>query len=279
MVDGPIRRLNAEDDLAACLDLAQDRSWAREERKWRLLFDLGTVYGLDDREHGGLAGTVVSTPHGKVVSAVSMVLVASRHERRGLGGRLMRHALEERETVSACLTATEYGRVLYERLGFRGVGQCTSYTGELPELTEPRIESLPFASADIADVIALDTEVFGAPRDELYRRFPAFCEDFRVVRDGSGELAGFGGAWSNGDQLLAGPVIARDAPTAIGLVEALLRTTGPVRLDVDHRHPELIEWARERGLTASFSTTLMEYGDPLEGDPSRLFVPVMQALG
>ncbi|MEW2357501.1 GNAT family N-acetyltransferase [Spirillospora sp. NPDC029432] len=279
MAEGPIRRLDAEDDLAACLDLAQDRSWSREEDKWRLLFDIGAVYGLDDREHGGLAGTVVSTPYGKVVSAISMVLVARRHERRGLGGRLMRHALEERETVSACLTATEYGRVLYERLGFRAVGQCTSYTGELSELTEPRIETLPLTPADIADVVELDTDVFGAPRDELYRRLPSFCEDFRVVRDGAGRLAGFGGAWSNGDHLLAGPVIARDASTAIGLVETLLHTTRPVRLDVDDRHPFLGEWARKRGLTASFGTTLMEYGEPLETDPSRMFVPVMQALG
>ncbi|MFI0352307.1 GNAT family N-acetyltransferase [Actinomadura sp. 9N407] len=280
MLDVPVRRLKVEDDLTDCLNLAQDRSWAREENKWRLLFAIGDVYGIDDPEHGGLAGTVVSTPYGRDVSAISMVLVAKRHERRGMGGRLMRHVMENSGTASACLTATDYGRVLYERLGFRTVGQCTAYTGELSELPEPRVESPRVEPVDMPAILALDTEVFGAPRTELYQHFPDFAEVFRAVRDsGPGGLAGFGGAWHNGDQLIIGPVIARDATTALGLVESLARTTGQVRLDVDHRHPELREWAVERGLEPLFSTAVMEYGEPISGDPSRMFVPVMQALG
>jgi GNAT superfamily N-acetyltransferase len=281
MLDGTIRRLSAEDDLADCLRLAQERSWSPEEGKWRLLFDIGDVYGIDDTENGGLAGTVVSTPYGRDVSAISMVLVAKNYERRGLGGRMMRHVLEVCGTASACLTATDYGRVLYERLGFRTVGVCTAYTGELSAsaLPEPRVESRQAEAGDMPAVLALDTEVFGAPRTELFKRLPDFCEDFRVVQDGGGALAGFGGAWHNGDQRVIGPVIARDATTALGLVETLARTAGRVRLDVDHRHPELIEWAVERGLEPLFSTTVMEYGEPIDGDPARMFVPVMQALG
>ncbi len=57
--DLPVRRLSAA-DLPACLDLAADRNWPREEHKWRLLFEVSEVYGLDDPA-GGLAGTVVLT--------------------------------------------------------------------------------------------------------------------------------------------------------------------------------------------------------------------------
>lgn len=249
MLDGPVRRLKAEDDLSDCLDLAQERSWSREENKWRLLFEIGDVYGIDDPERGGLVATVVSTPYGRKVSAISMVLVAQRYERRGLGGRMMRHAMEHSRTESACLTATHYGRALYERLGFRTVGECTAYTGELPGPGTPRIETRRVEPGDLPAVMALDTEVFGAPRTELYQRLPAFCDDFRVVHDSGGPgLLGFGGAWHNGDQRNIGPVIASDASTALGLVESLVPASGPVRLDVDHRHPELLEWAVERGL-------------------------------
>jgi hypothetical protein len=52
-----------------------------------------------------------------------------------------------------------------------------------------------------------------------------------------------------------------------------------VRLDVDQRHSELLEWAERNGMKVAFTTTVMEYGEPAGGDPSRLFVPVMQALG
>ncbi|MFC5750636.1 GNAT family N-acetyltransferase [Actinomadura rugatobispora] len=286
-LDGtPVRRLRVGDDLAACTELAQDRDWPPEEHKWRLLFRIGRVYGVDDpASPGRLAGTVVSTPYGRDVSAISMVLVARRYERQGLGGRLMRHALDHCGTAGACLTATEYGRVLYERLGFRAVGKCVTYKGEPSgRAGSAGAASRRFEDGDMADVLALDAEAFGAPRTELLRRLPSFCEDFRVVRgEGDGPLLGFGGAWRNGDLLMVGPVTGRDATTALGLVEALALTDGVagtvVRLDVDRRHPELLEWAERNGMKVAFTTTVMEYGASAGGDQSRLFVPVMQALG
>jgi hypothetical protein len=60
-------------DLDACLDLAEDRSWAREVAKWRLLLDLGGGYGIDD-PGGGLAGTVFRTEVAPGIGAVGMSL-------------------------------------------------------------------------------------------------------------------------------------------------------------------------------------------------------------
>jgi hypothetical protein len=279
-VNGPIRRLRLEDDLEACMELAVSRDWGREEHKWRLLFEVGRVYGVDDKEHGGLAGTVVATPYGRRNSAISMVLVAKRHERQGLGGRLTAHAVEDSATTGASLTATEYGRVMYERLGFRGIGKCITYRGEVSRPSQPRTPSRPVTDADAPDVIALDTEVFGAPRNVLYPRLFTFSESFRVARDANGTLTGFGGAWLNDTYLVIGPIVAQNADTALGLVEALTYVPGmSVRLDIDERHPELIEWAEQKGLKAAFTTSIMQYGEPGTGDPSRLFLPVMQALG
>ena len=76
-MDSPVRRLSI-DDLPACQRLAADREWGKEDRKWRFLFSVGDVYGIDDG-NGGLAATVVSTPYGKDVAAISMVLVAKRY--------------------------------------------------------------------------------------------------------------------------------------------------------------------------------------------------------
>jgi hypothetical protein len=44
-LSGDVRRLTL-DDLPACLDLAADREWPREEHKWRLLFAVGEVLGI-----------------------------------------------------------------------------------------------------------------------------------------------------------------------------------------------------------------------------------------
>ncbi|NVI91514.1 GNAT family N-acetyltransferase [Actinomadura sp. BRA 177] len=274
VVDGVVRLLGI-DDLAACQRLAGDREWGREDRKWRFLFSVGDVYGVDD-ENGELAGTVVSTPYGEDVAAISMVLVAKRYERRGLGGRLMRHVMENAATASLCLTATEYGRPLYERLGFKAVGLCTTYKG-VSDGPSRRGVSVPIEAVDMPAVHALDTEVFGADRSQVVEGLPFFCETLRVVRDERG-VVGYGGAWRNDDRVIVGPVIAQDAETALALVDEVV-PEGPVRVDIDHRHPELIAWAEERGLRPAFTTTIMEYGAPIANDPSRLYLPVAQALG
>lgn len=188
----------------------------------------------------------------------------------------MRHAMDNAGTQSLCLTATAYGRPLYERLGFRSVGLCTTYTGEAEGISYRGI-TVPAEGTDMPAIHALDTEVFGADRSGLIEGLPSFCESFRVIRDGTG-IAGFGGAWRNEDQAVIGPVIARDAETALTLVDELI-PPGRVRLDIDHRHPELFAWAESHGLSPAFSTTVMEYGAPIGGDPSRLYLPVAQALG
>ena len=58
------------DDLPDCLALAQDREWLPEDHKWRLLFAVGTAYGLRD-EAGDLAGTTVLTRYGTGLAAVA----------------------------------------------------------------------------------------------------------------------------------------------------------------------------------------------------------------
>ncbi|WP_242882245.1 GNAT family N-acetyltransferase [Actinomadura litoris] len=277
-MDGTVRRLDL-DDLPACQRLAVSRDWGAEDRKWRLLFEVGNVYGLDEPDGDGLLGTVVSTPYDRDVAAISMVLTAPRHERRGIAGNLMRYAMEHAGTASLCLTATEYGRPLYERLGFRSVGHCVTYTGVMPDLLSPaRKSSAPAEPDDISDVVALDNEVFGAKRTALMRQMPSFCEDFRVIRNTDGSLEGFGGRWRNGPQTMMGPVIAQDEKTATTLLDELA-VSELSRLDIDTRHPEIITWAEKRGLRVAFTTTVMEYGAPISNDLGRLYLPVAQALG
>jgi predicted GNAT family acetyltransferase len=76
------------DNLPDCLALAEDREWLPEEHKWRLLFDVGAVYGLRD-EAGDLVGTATLTRYGTQLAAISMVLVAARYGGRGLDRQLM----------------------------------------------------------------------------------------------------------------------------------------------------------------------------------------------
>jgi GNAT superfamily N-acetyltransferase len=266
------------DDLPDCLALAADRAWPTEAHKWRLLLEVGTAYGLRD-EAGELVGTTILTRYQADLAAISMVLVAARHGRRGLGGRLMTHALAEAGDATVFLNATAYGRPLYERLGFVPAGMTQVHAGDFTPPNAPA-GSRPAEPADLPAIRVLDAQVNGADRTHLVDRLPGFAEQLRVIeRDGA--ITGYAGAWRNVDNVVIGPVIAGTAADATTLIADLAGGVDePVRLDVDGRHPHLRAWATRHGLVPGFESTVMVHGGrPLPGDRDRWYVPVMQALG
>ncbi|MEU6426001.1 GNAT family N-acetyltransferase [Microbispora sp. NPDC046973] len=283
----PVRRLGLG-DLPHCLDVAQDRSWPREERKWRLLLENGEGFGVDAPDGGGLAGTVVLTRYDRTAAAVGMMLVASRYNGRGLGRRLLNHVLAAAGDATLFLCATEYGRPLYEKLGFETVGVIEARVGRFDAGDGPYGESGPGRNAsrlaepgrDLAALCALDVEVFGADRSRLLARLFAFAEQVRVA-ERDGEITGYGAAWRSGDRLFVGPIVAEDDESARALVTALAGdSVVPVRIDLDHRRQQLISWLAGRGLARASTTSFMVHGGrALPGDRSRLVASFMSALG
>jgi GNAT superfamily N-acetyltransferase len=264
------------DDLDGCLALAQDRDWPPERHKWRLLLDIGTVYGVRDGT-GRVIATTVLTRYQGGLAAISMVLVARHHERQGLGRALMARAIAEAGGATIVLNATEYGRPLYERLGFVTVGRTFTHIGHFTGTAEHA--SRPATPGDLDAIHRLDTEVNGADRKILIDRLPGFAAQVRAV-EGHGGITGYGAAWPNHGSTVIGPVVAGSVADARALIADLAAgVEGPVRLDLDDRYPELHGWAVERGLELRTSTAVMAHGGPLPGDRRRWFVPMMQALG
>lgn len=288
----PVRRLGLT-DLEACSDLASSRGWGREEHKWRLLLTAGHGYGVDAPDRpGALIGAYVLTcydalPGGRPYSSVGMVLVAERFARRGLGQRLMQHALSTSGEAAVFLSATPGGRPLYEKLGFRPVGSSLMLTGHFipaphdPDVTGRAATTVRTATpTDLPPVRALDATAFGADRSELLTRLPHFADRF-VVAERAGALTGFAAAWPNDTTTVIGPLIADTLPTAQALVTDLARhASGTLRFDLDERHTALGHWLRAHGLAGDSRCTLMTHSAPdLPGDATRRFAPYSVALG
>ncbi|MER5377219.1 GNAT family N-acetyltransferase [Streptomyces sp. NPDC002553] len=279
----PIRRLTHR-DLAACADLSEDRGWPREEHKWGLLLTAGTGYGIDDPDGGLVSACVVTEygPHGRpVLGAVGMVLVADRHARQGVGRRLMRHVVSAMGTTPLTLHATEYGRPLYEELGFKTTGRAEMVRGRFTG-GDVRPDGMTRAATaeDLTTIVQLDQEVFGTDRTHILARLPAFADQVRVAEE-NGRIIGYAAAWPNMDTHVVGPLIARDTETAKALVASLAaRTDRPLRTDVDVRHEELLAWLKSRGLASVGFNAVMTYGiAELPGDWSRRFAPLTVAAG
>ena len=258
-------RLLTPDDLPACLRLGSGRDWSEEPEKWAFLLRVGTGFGLFDGDR--LVGTTIVTRFGDEHAAVSMVLVAASHGGRGLGRRLVEHALGFAGTPVASLHATSYGKPLYEKLGFRSVGLVTAHVGAFTGTASGT--SRPAAEADRAWVASVDAEVFGADRSALWGALFGFASQVRVADDG------FAGTWRNGALTMVGPVVAPSWERAAELVSDVA-VGSTVRVDV--RDPALGAWLVERGVVPRFTADLMVRG-AFSGDRARLYAPVMQALG
>lgn len=275
--DRPIRPL-AIGDVPACVALAANRGWSAEEHKWRLLLSIGNGYGVDDPS-GGLAGCVVGTRYGPRLAGIGMMLVAEQHARQGIGGRLMRHTMAATGAATYWLTATDFGKPLYEKLGFRVIDGSTQYVGRYRGDAGAATVSRPVTPADLPAIRAMDAAVFGADRSAVLSALPSFADRFRLV-EGPAGLLGYGGAWRNVDTTVVGPVVADSAALARALLADLCAgVTGPVRLDLVHSRPEQIAWARAHGLCAGSTTAVMIHGADLPGDRARLHTPLMVAMG
>jgi GNAT superfamily N-acetyltransferase len=213
------------------------------------------------------------------LGAIGMVLVAGRHARQGVGRRLMHHVVSAMGTTPLTLHATEYGRPLYEELGFKVTGRAEMLRGRfVPAGARSDIATRAATAEDLPAILRLDEEVFGVDRTHILARLPAFSDQLRVAEE-NGRLIGYASAWPNMDTHVVGPLIARDTPTAKALLASLAENTDrPLRTDIDVRHEELLDWAKEHGLRSVAFNAVMTYGitEP-PGDWSRRFAPVTVA--
>jgi GNAT superfamily N-acetyltransferase len=285
----PIRLLGPA-DLGQCVALSADRGWLPEKAKWSLLLAAAQPFGIDAPDGRGLAGAVVLTRWDADYASVGMMLVASRYQRRGLGKALMEHLLAAAGTgATVTLFATDMGKPLYEKLGFKPVRRNVSFVGRFtPGRAAAAAASAARAGtvrdatpADLPAILAADRVAFGADRGIILSRLPGFAERLAVIDDPAGGITGYAAAWRNHvASTVIGPLVAADHEAAAHLVTHLAaHASTPVRLDLDPDRPELPAWANAHGLEPVARTLVMAHGEIApRGTPERLFTPISVAL-
>ncbi|MGW4483628.1 GNAT family N-acetyltransferase [Amycolatopsis sp. NPDC004368] len=266
----PVRPLGPA-DLSACLDLGADRDWPREHRKWSILLDVGRGFGIDAPD-GGLAATSILVETGPVAS-ISMVVVAARHERQGLGGRVTSAAVAAAGDATVFLHASDFGLRLYESLGFVADGGCEGHLGTLSDDGGP--VSRAVRPGDLDRVYELDTAAQGFERRALLDRLLFEAEHVHVLDDG------FALGTVLDDVTVIGPVVAPDEEQARALIRGIARSAGGrIRVDVDLAQPGLSSWCRASGLLPiAPAPRLVHGGKALPGIAARRFAPYNRALG
>jgi N-acetylglutamate synthase-like GNAT family acetyltransferase len=234
----------------------------------------------------------VVTRWGTDCAAIGMMLIASRYGGKGLGRALMEHGLRVAgEGTAVSLYATGAGKPLYDKLGFKPVRRSVAFRGQFRaggrdakagarSGAAGSSGSVRVATeADLPAILTLDRATYGADRERILTRLPAFA-DRMVVHETSEGIVGYAAAWRTEPFMVIGPLVAQDGAAARRLVTDLAaHSTVPIRLDLDPDRPELPGWVRGHGLMPTERTVFMTRGDlGPRGIPERVFTPISVAM-
>ncbi|MBX6351687.1 MAG: GNAT family N-acetyltransferase [Thermoflavifilum sp.] len=298
-----IRRLDMS-DLPRWVELAHAVDWYWDEEQAAWYAESGPVWGL--WQDNTLVATAGLYGDGPGLRWLGVVIVHPRFKRRGLGKRIVRHALTFAPGAVG-LVATRQGQPLYKKVGFVDVGTVdrmqypathgevaapvpTAWTGDaLAAHPGALVEIRSIRACQGAALVHYDEAVTGLRREGMYQAL--LRADLPGRRWGvmatypNGHALGFAWAFRRDDTIVIGPVLAENLQTAAQLIRSLTTSpaaTGALRWTVDVPSEQVAFLTRltELGWLFTQTSPVMLYGaGRLPGARARLFALAAPALG
>jgi hypothetical protein len=168
-LSGVVLRKLTESDIPSAVQLSTEAGWNQTSEDWCTLLQLTPEGCLAIEVAGELAATTTLLCYGQRLAWIGMVLTRIRYRGRGFAHHLLTEALRladrmQIETVK--LDATEQGRPLYEKFGFRYEQAVERWW----RAQEGRCRNASVAQQGTShnhDWRDLDLHAFGADRSEL----------------------------------------------------------------------------------------------------------------
>jgi GNAT superfamily N-acetyltransferase len=277
-------------DLSAALQLSASAHWNQSEVDWLWMLAQGRAWcvrAIDAQGRSVVAASTLVLPYGERFAWVSMVLVLPAFQRRGLAGRLLRHALAAlaAERRTAVLDATPAGQPVYRRAGFVHSWGFVRWRREAapPASTRPPQwpATRPLRADDWPAIAALDEPAFGASRMGLLRSLASRLPQAARVAEQGGRLAGFVLGRDGRTASQIGPLVATDVAAASALLaDAAAPIAGPLVLDVRDEQPGLQKQLPMLGFAPQRPFTRMTLGAAAPpGDAARVVLVAGPELG
>jgi GNAT superfamily N-acetyltransferase len=229
-------------DIPGAMRLKEAAAWNQTGQDWANVLELEPDGCFAVECDGVLAATATAVCFGRELAWIGMVLTAPEYRGRGFARRLMESALEyleARRIEWIKLDATDMGRPLYARLGFRD--ECLVERWLLaPERNTWTRNRAPDLAPGAPD-LELDRAAFGADRSAMLGRLGSF------------ESASMPGGYAMGrpgtKAAYFGPCVARNADTARCLLEWFLANHAGegVFWDILPENAEALRLAQEFG--------------------------------
>ncbi|HSS97407.1 MAG TPA: GNAT family N-acetyltransferase [Terriglobales bacterium] len=261
---GKLRRLK-EEDIPFALELSIEAGWNQTTDDWRMLIELAPESCFGIEIDGELAASTTLLCYGTRLAWMGMVLTRIKFRGQGLAKRLLSNALKlasqmNIETVK--LDATDQGRPLYEKLGFR----CEQPVERWTRTGTGNSIELPAQSNTLSsELISTDQEAFAADRsrflEKLSQRNPPFLatKSFLFARPGN-------------KTAYLGPCVSENASIARSLIERCVQdTTSAISWDLLKLNRESETIAKDLGFTPQRCLTRMVRGRDLRGREESIY--------
>jgi|SRR5579872_2166131 len=190
-------------DIPGGMRLKETAGWNQTELDWRNVMALAPEGCFGIESDGDLRATATAVAFGQELGWIGMVLTDPAYRGRGFARCLMEHAighLQQRGVRRIKLDATDMGRPLYERLGFRAEGGIERWAWQGGGTPSQQVGPLVMDAA-------LDRAAFGADRSAL-------LEVLARIESASVPGAGFAMGRPGSNGAFFGPCVARSADAA-----------------------------------------------------------------
>jgi GNAT superfamily N-acetyltransferase len=189
---GAILRSLVASDIPAAMGLSEQAGWNQTGEDWRMLIDLAPQGCLAIEVEGELAATTTLLCYGRRLAWIGMVLTKVPYRGRGFARRLLTQALTQADEMgieTVKLDATDQGRPLYEKMGFRFEQAVERWSR--PTSNNSSGTTLVVDAPSAENWRTADRRSFGADRSELLARLAQrsqpqlFIEgSYLLMRDG-----------------------------------------------------------------------------------------------
>jgi len=273
MSDEPLLRKLSASDIPAALELSTEAGWNQTADDWRLLVDLSPEGCLAIEVAGMIVATATLVTYERRLGWIGIVLTRVAYRGRGFAKRLMNETLRLADTIgveSVKLDATDQGKSLYEKLGFR-----SEHTVELWKCAKLNVTGDDIASAGFTTTLRfIDQSAFGANRAKLLES---------LARPDSPIVSNDGYAMTRKGRASAyiGPSVAQSADTADRVIAAALaRHSGQsCYWDLIPGNTKAVALAHEFGFEPKRHLTRMVRGKDLRGTDHHVYALAGFELG
>ncbi|MBK5430832.1 GNAT family N-acetyltransferase [Bacillus sp. TH25] len=228
-----LRKGRIEDIVA----LSSYIGWDYNREEIETILNTGIVYGVVNEREELIASAAIIL-YGETLASIGMVIVHPDYKGRGIGKIITDSCVKSVSTQTPImLIATDEGKVLYEKLGFRAVSYvskyiCNSYNANYHCVgNEGYIVN--YEERDLEGIIQIDEDAFGTNREEFLKYRIIQSEQCIVTKDAQQNVLGYGISIQTPENKIIGPIVAKNDKMTMRMVHYLVREhNGKLRIDV-----------------------------------------------